>query len=56
MDYVLGYYKFKGINASEYSQDDLRKLLGQALAFNHENTSHMLKLEAMAEYSSTFGV
>lgn len=34
MDYVFGYYKFKGINVADYSQDELKKLLGQALAFN----------------------
>ena len=44
MDYVLGYYKYKGVNAAEYSKEELRKLLGQALAFNHENTSHLLRL------------
>lgn len=51
-----GYYKFKGVKVDDYSEQDLRKLLGQALAFKKENTDNLFILQAMAEYSSTFGV
>jgi hypothetical protein len=56
LDYVQAYYKFKGISAKEHSEEQLRKLLAQALAFNQENASSLLSLQAMAEYSSAFGV
>jgi hypothetical protein len=35
IDYVQGYYKFKGVNTIDYTEDDLKKLLSQALAFNN---------------------
>ena len=48
MDYVEGYYKFKGVNVKDYKADDLKKLLGKALAFNIENMSNVLTIGDMA--------
>lgn len=49
------YFKFKGINIAKYAQNDLIKLMSQALAFNEENLSSLFFLHAMAEYSPSFG-
>lgn len=53
-EYVKAYFKFKGVSSSD--QEQIRKLLGQSLAFKTENIINLHSLSNMAEYNPNFGI
>lgn len=53
-EYIKSYLKFKGLSSSDDEQ--IRKILNQALAFKSENISNMQNLRNLAEYNPSFGI